>query len=101
MSVKRRKAADRPIPESAQVPGLGELRQNPNRPRRTRGAALGTTPYSCELCGQGYGREADLAHHLQNDRPHKEPAFKCDGCGTRFTRKDALMKHKRESCSAR
>ena len=101
MSVKRRKAADRPIPESTQVPGLGVPLQDPDRPRNARGTALGTTPYGCNSCGQGYGREADLTRHLQSDRRHKKPAFKCDSCGTRCGRKDVLMKHKRESCSAR
>ncbi|KAI8799612.1 hypothetical protein BJ742DRAFT_687005, partial [Cladochytrium replicatum] len=48
--------------------------------------------FVCETCGNQFFRKQDLERHLATHLPVGYKPFQC-GCGVRFTRRDALVRH--------
>ncbi|KAG8195818.1 hypothetical protein JTE90_008517 [Oedothorax gibbosus] len=57
----------------------------------------GYKPHACRTCGKSFGRKDHLAKHAKTHlRTEEKKAYACTlpGCGNRYTRSDALTRHK-------
>jgi len=52
---------------------------------------------SCSVCGQTFSTETNCQRHVRQ-KHSPELRFKCNGCSSTFTRKDALERHQRLCC---
>ena len=65
--------------------------------RRHEGSHSFDRPYKCPQCPVAFARKYDLQRHVKS---HDAVVFQCGGCQRRFTRRDALQRHKANVKSA-
>ncbi|KAF1968477.1 hypothetical protein BU23DRAFT_362821, partial [Bimuria novae-zelandiae CBS 107.79] len=49
-------------------------------------------PWSCEYCGQSFGRQEHVKRHIKSVHSGEKP-HQCQICGKRFSRNDNLTQH--------
>ncbi|KAF8181300.1 hypothetical protein BJ912DRAFT_1125846 [Pholiota molesta] len=67
-------------------------------PQSERGNNTGKLQLKCGLCPNFFvASKGDLKRHLES-LAHKKPSYICEGCDRKFTREDALKRHKLHTC---
>lgn len=65
-----------------------------------RGKKTGKLQLKCGLCPNFFAAsKGDLKRHLES-LAHKKPSYICERCGGKFTREDALKRHRLHACPA-
>ncbi|ETW80082.1 hypothetical protein HETIRDRAFT_321576 [Heterobasidion irregulare TC 32-1] len=93
------------IPEAIKVSVQEPAPKQPKRaraPKKARGQTeYGTTKYNCDECLIGFRRPHEQKRHMRETIAHSRPTKRCDACGNKYLRTDALRAHKRSKHGAR
>ena len=103
--IHRNSPVDDDIPEAIKASVQGRAPKQPKQtraPKKVRGQTeYGATEYNCEECLIGFRRPHEQKRHMRETIAHSRPTKRCDACGNKYFRTDALRAHKRSKHGVR